>query len=300
MSQSAEQRIRFACQQCDQLLSIGASKVGRTVKCPQCEHVNKVPTLEEAKQQIAARKQRKAAQREAIQESSQDFSQFTVFDQDNEFIFEQDEEGGGYYFDKNIDHTKLAVSRRIVYAQGVLLGVVAIGMFAFGWFVGSATSTPKASPEEDLTPRVVRGTLHFKDSSGRDQPDAGSVVIMVPEESRPGQNDKVDIDGLRPDDPPPDETHPALQRIAVMGGAYARTDANGEYRLQLPKRGKYFLLIISGNTYRSGASDLNKEHLAQMGRYFIRATELLGDNRFRWSEERIGQDVRRDFVFGET
>lgn len=299
MSQSAEQRIRFACQQCDQLLSVGASKVGRTIKCPQCAHVNTVPTADSAKQQIAERKKRKEAKRQKLQESTDDFSQFAVFDQDNEFVFEQ-EGDAGYYFDKNLDLTKIAVSRRVVYAQGILLGVVAIGMFAFGWFVGSATTTPGPSPEEDLTPRIVRGTLTFTDSAGRDQPDAGSVVIMVPEELRPGPDDKVDIEGLRPDDPLPGENHPALQRIAVMGGAYARTDAEGEYRLQLPKRGAYFLLIISGNMHRSGADELNKEHLAQMGRYFIRATDLLGDRRFRWTEERIGQDVRRDYVFGET
>ena len=299
MSQSTEQRIRFACQQCDQLLSIGASKVGRTIKCPKCQHVNTVPPADDAKQQLAQRKERKAAKRQEIQESTEDFSQFAVFDQDNEFVFEQDDDGS-YYYDKSIDRTKVAVPRSVLYAQGVLLGVVAIGMFAFGWFVGSATSTPGPSIEEDLTPRVVRGTLLFKDSANRDQPDAGSVVIMVPEESRPGPDDKVDIEGLRPDDPLPGETHAGLQRITVMGGAYARTDANGDYRLQLPKRGKYFLLIISGNKHRSGANDLNKDHLAQMGRYFIRANDLLGDNRFRWSEERIGQDVRRDFVFGET
>lgn len=298
MSTSAEQRIRFACQQCDQLLSIGASKVGRTIKCPKCQHVNKVPSADDAKQQIAERKKRKEAERQKDRESSADFSQFAVFDQDNEFVFEQD--GGGYYYDKHVDPTKVAVPRKVLYMQGALLGVVAIGMFAFGWFVGSATTSPQQSVEEDLTPRVVRGTLLFKDNANRDQPDAGSVVIMVPESSRPGPDDKVDIEGLRPDDPLPGETHPALQRIAVMGGAYARTDADGDYRLQLPRRGKYFLLIISGNTHRSGADELNKEHLAQMGRYFIRAIELLGDNRFRWSEEKIGQDVRRDFVFGET
>lgn len=299
MSSTAEQRIRFACQQCDQLLSIGASKIGRTIKCPKCSEINKIPTAEQAKQQIAERKGRKEAKRKELEESTDDLAQFAVYDQDNEFIFEQDD-GGGYYFDKHIDKTKVAVPRAVLYTQGALLGVVAIGMFAFGWFVGSATSTPRISPEEDLTPRVVRGTLLFKDSAGRDQPDAGSVVIVVPEDSRPGPDDKVDIDGLRPDDPLPGELHPALQRIAVMGGAYARTDADGDYRLQVPKRGKYFLLIISGNTHRSGADQLNKEHLAQMGRYFIRAVELLGDNRFRWTEEPIAQDVRRDFVFGET
>ncbi len=299
MSSTAEQRIRFACQQCDQLLSIGASKIGRTIKCPKCEHVNQVPSAADAKQQIVERKSRKQEQRKKLEESTDDFSQFSVFDQDNEFVFEQDD-AGGYYYDKNVDLTKVAVPRSVLYVQGALLGIVAIGMFAFGWFVGSATSTGGPSPEEDLTPRVVRGTLTFKDSANRDQPDAGSVVIMVPEESRPGPDDKVDIEGLRPDDPLPDQHHPALQRIAVMGGAYARTDADGDYRLQLPKRGKYYLLIISGNTHRSGADQLNKEHLAQMGRDFIRATELLGDNRFRWTEERIGQDVRRDYVFGET
>lgn len=295
MSQTAE-RIRFACQQCDQLLSIGVSRIGREITCPKCEHKNTVPDKEAAAAQLAERKKRKAARR---QESEEDLAQFEVYDDETEFIFEH-EDAGAYYYDARVDRTKVAVPRTILYVQGALLGVVALAAFVFGWIFGAATSGPRVSPEEDNTPRVVRGTLTYKDENNRAQPDAGSVVILVPQDSRPAPGEKVDVVGLRPDDPLPEADHPGLQRIAVMGGAYARTDAEGDFRLQVPRRGQYFMLIISGNRLRSGGATLNKEHLAQMGRYFVPATELIGQRRFHWSEEKIGRDMRLDHEFGES
>ena len=297
MSQTADQRVRFACEQCDQLLSIGTSRIGRTIKCPKCETPNEVPDEETAAAQLAQRQERKEARR---QQSDEDLSQFEVFDDETEFIVEQ-ESDGGYYYDRQVDQSKVAVPRSILYVQGGLLGFVSLAAFAFGWFVGASTTSPTTANVDDNTPRVIRGTLTFKDDTNRDQPDAGSVVIMLPQDSRPAAGEKVDALGLRPDDPEPDPgTHPGLQQISVLGGAYTRTNADGEFRVQLPRRGTYFLLIISGNTVRSGGEDLDKEHLAQMGRYFVPATELIGQNRFRWSEERVGRDMRLDHLFEKS
>jgi hypothetical protein len=82
-----------------------------------------------------------------------------------------------------------------------------------------------------------------------------------------------------------------------MGGAYARSDAEGDFKLQVP-RGRYFVLIISGNSERASSEELDKTQLAQIGRYFVPATELIGRNRFQWREELIANDKRLDLSFG--
>ncbi len=193
MKQPAKDRVRFACDECDQLLSIGTSRIGQTVTCPKCSCKNTVPSAEAAAAQLAERKRRKQARQE---ESQQDFSQFEVYDDDTEFIFET-EEGEGYYGGK-VDRSKVAVSRTVLYIQGGLLGFVAIAAFAFGWFVGAMTAGPAHSPVEDNTPKVVRGTITYEDAAGQAQPDADSVVILLPQDNRPASGEKIEVAGLRP------------------------------------------------------------------------------------------------------
>lgn len=295
MADAVKKRIKFCCEHCDQLLSIGTSRIGRTIDCPKCGETLTVPNETEAGEQLAGRKTRRDAHRE---EHGEDFSQFTVYDDATEFIFESEDDSEGYYGGR-IDRSKVAVPRMVLYVQGGLLGAVAIGCFLFGWVFGALTSGERDVVEEDNTPRIVRGTVNFLDTENRTQPDAGSVVILVPEDRRPGPDEKVDAVGLRPDDAPPDpEIHPGLQRIKVLGGAYARTDAEGQFRLHVPKRGRYFMLIISANSKRSGGQEVNREHLAQMGRYFVPATDLIGQSQFRWTEEPIARDQRVDYTFG--
>jgi hypothetical protein len=289
MAETAKERIRFACEECDQLLSIGVSRIGQSITCPKCGCSNEVPDADAAALQIADRKRRKEQRRK---ESAEDFTQFEVYDDDTEFVFETDDDDEGYYGGR-VDRNKVAVPRFVLYTQGALLGVVAIAAFVLGWIVGAATSGPAHVAVEDNTPRVIRGTLKYV-ADGTEQPDAGSVVILVPQDGRPTIDEKVPAQGLGPDDQPPEAS---LQRIMVMGGAYARTDVNGAYRLQVPKRGRYFMLVISANAASSGGEDYNKEHLAQMGRYFVQATDLIGGRRFRWSSEEIGRDMTVDYSF---
>ena len=291
MAQTAKERIRFACNECDQLLSIGVSRIGQMITCPKCSSENEVPDAEAAALQITDRKRRKQERRDA----GDDFSQFEVFDDEAEFVFETDDDVEGYYGGK-VDRNKVAVSRFVLYTQGALLGVVAIGAFLLGWIVGASTSTSQPTVVEDNTPRVIRGTLTFNDAAGA-QPDAGSVVILVPQDRRPTIDEKVPAEGLGPDSQPPDDL---LERISAMGGAYGRTDVDGNFRVQVPRRGRYFMLLISAGGPRQSNSDINKEHLAQMGRYFVPATDLIGDHTFRWTSEEIGRDTTIDYAFGES
>jgi hypothetical protein len=73
-----------------------------------------------------------------------------------------------------------------------------------------------------------------------------------------------------------------LLAIAAMGGAYGRSDAGGEYRLQLPRAGRYFVLVVSRSVRRGEDVGMNRNDLAQLGRYVAPATELLGDRKFVW------------------
>ncbi len=297
MAETAKDRIRFACDECDQLLSIGVSRIGQSITCPKCDHRNHVPDADAAALQLADRRMRRDKQK---RETANDASQFEVYDDDTEFIFETDDDDEGYYGGR-VDRSKVAVPRSVLYIQGAMLGVVAIGAFLLGWVLGATTSGPNENTVVDNTPRVIKGTLTYIDNDDRQQPDAGSIVILVPQESPPGADEKVDVAGLGPDEPLPEaDTHPGLQRISVMGGAYARTDAEGAYRLQVPQRGRYYMLVISGNSSRSGGEQLNRDHLAQMGRYFVPALDLIGDRQFRWTTEEIGRDMTVNLSFDKS
>jgi phage FluMu protein Com len=302
MAQTAKERIRFACAKCDQLLSIGAGRIGQSVDCPKCKSPNEVPDVEAAALQIADRKLRKSQRRREDEkgsaagdavDGSEEFSQFAVFDDETEFIFESDEDEQGYYGGK-VDREKVAVPRWVLYTQGALLGAVALGAFTFGWLFGAITSRSGAPVAQHDTPHIVKGALTYDDGNAGEQPDAGSVVILVPD-VKISHNEKIAVTGLRPDDPwRVGESNSSLQQIAALDGAYARTDTDGRFSLQVPRRGTYFMLIISGNATRSGSQILNRQDLAEIGRYFTPATDLIGDRRYEWTRKQIDDDVTVD------
>ena len=121
---------------------------------------------------------------------------------------------------------------------------------------------------------VLRGKLTYVDAQGRESPDAGSVVILLPVDQRPSPGERISPIGLRPDEPISDG-NPRLKQIRALGGAYTRTDVDGAYRLRVPRRGCYMMLVISGNMKRDADARLNKEDLARLGRY-VAASDLAG------------------------
>lgn len=287
--------IRFTCNHCGSRLSVSSRKAGMASQCPKCHHPLTVPTPEPRQRVPDGEAPRESAGPSRDDEAKEDpFAQFIVYDEEPELVYASDEEDvPPYAEDLPIDPTKVAVPRRILYLQGILLGVVALSCFALGVLVGASRSG--GGPEVHVPqPCFVRGTIAIRSGAGDPIPDQGAVAIVVPQDRHPEQ--KAELDGLRPQDPPPDDTHPGLLAIQSIGGAYARTDENGRFELRVPDTGKYYLLVIS--TRRSGSTeDHPKSELAQIGRFFQLTPDLFGGNDYRWQPETIRRDRELNVVF---
>ncbi|MBL7038045.1 MAG: hypothetical protein ISR77_05410 [Pirellulaceae bacterium] len=292
--------IRFACEHCGARLSVSSRKAGARAKCPKCQEPIAVPAPEEDEQPSdAAQEELEADEPTGQQEHEDPFSQFVVYDDETELVYAtEDEEETPYAEDVPVDPTKVAVPRRILYMQGALLGVVAVVCFVLGVIVGMGTSGP--SGDDVAQECFISGKIALGNGGDTSTPDEGAVAIVVPKNEHPEQ--KADIDGLRPQDPQPDEEHPGLQAIRSIGGDYTRADENGRFRLRVRDKGEYFLFVISANRTRS--DDMQPNDLAQIGRFFQLISQLtpdlpdlLGGNDYRWQEETIRRDRELNFLF---
>ncbi len=301
--------IRFQCEHCSAKLSVGSKKSGKRVKCPRCAQIITIPSAEQPSSEDVPAPQ-PAAQQHEQKEHSEDighheqheeqpadhesFSQFAVYDADTEWVYEDSESvaaQSAYEAAQRetapVDRKRLAVSRSVLYVQGGLLGVVAITCFALGILVGWGSAD--GNGERVATPCVISGTVTFAQAENPNEPDDGAIVVVVPRDARPGQGEKLGIEAFRPGSEPLDVTSAEVQALQGLGGNVARTDAEGKFSLRVPDKGNYFVLVLSGNSQRGGAAaDIND--LAEIGRYFLTAADLVGTHSYRWTPEPIGRD----------
>jgi hypothetical protein len=125
-------------------------------------------------------------------------------------------------------------------------------------------------------------------------PDQGATVIVVPEDARPEA--KAAVAPFRPGGAPLDPADPSLAAIQQIGGDAGKADAQGNVRLSVSRSGSYFVLILSAHRDRSGARPA-PQHLAELGRYFASAPELLGNSRYAWTKIRIRENEEISHVF---
>jgi hypothetical protein len=285
--------IRFACTHCGQRLSVHDEKVGKRAKCPKCKQPITVPTSEAAAAQLA---EVRAARAEAELEDA--LAEFVVYDdEDVELIYETEDEPRTAP-SPQADENYVAVPRYIVYVQGILLGFVAVISFALGILVGGSTATNMNTGDADAGPVLLSGRITFRNSGNEQVPDEGGVVIALPATARPEQ--KIDIQGLRPGDEPPGDNHPGVLAIREIGGNIDQVDLDGNFRLQLSEPGRYFVLMLSGHTRAVDGTTPDREHLAQMGRYFTSPLDLIGTHKHFWRNERVLRSSRIDDDFGRT
>ena len=283
--------IRFVCEHCQQRLSVSSRKVGAQSKCPKCKGLITVPTADAAEAQLA---RVKPAEDDTYEDP---FSQFTVFDDDAQWVYETEEAPSVSPAPEStvVDPNKLAVSRRLIYFQGALLAVVAAMSFTLGILVGGATIGSSPGDAGIPQPAEISGKITYAAGGGGRLPDTGAVVVVLPVDVKPEQ--KVPVDGLVPSAPSPAPDDPGLQAITAIGGDYVRADVNGEYRVRVPDHGKYYVLVLSGNARRSPSTELKRSDLAQLGDFFLPAPDLLGQSRYEWSEQTIRRDTTFDVAF---
>lgn len=190
----------------------------------------------------------------------------------------------------------VAVPRRVIVMQGILLGAMGLGGFAAGVFASRGRWTNSAAARQ---PCVIVGTVQYAavNATGESlQPDADSVALLFPRDLRPDRGQKLKVAGLRPQDPPLTEGDPVFEALHTLGGDYARASQQGFYYLKARDAGDYFLLVLSAHARRSPTTPIERQHLAEIGRYVDRAAELLGPLRYEWRELSLRGDERIDVV----
>lgn len=196
-----------------------------------------------------------------------------------------------------VDLSRVSVPRFVLFSQGIALGLVALVAFALGVLAGGGErGSGSANASGSDAPRVFSGKVEHVTSGGTKFPDEGAVVLLLPQQERPATEERPAALGLRPEDPLPPASAPNLQLLKLMGASYARTDVAGQFRVTLPRGGKYFLLVVSHHAARRQGKDVNRADLAALGRYVNSPADLLGDRRYRWRAEEIVRDAEVSIV----
>jgi len=275
--------IKFACENCNQKLSVSSKKAGARAKCPKCGEPIEVPqpsgndTPEEA-----------AEAEPSDDEQGNLFAQFAVFDEETEWVYESEDENhvAAEVEATKIDYNRVAVPRNIIYLQGGLLGVVALLCFIIGLALGRI-SAPTIIVDNGPKPCTISGQVEYIDDSNEASPDVGSVVVIVPVGSRPELSGKINPNNIKPNAEMLISGRTALQQF---GGDLAKVDQQGNYSVNVPNRGEYYVLVVSHNKESSGSNPTN-EQLAQMGDYFADPDDLLSTYTCRWEQRTFRRDT---------
>lgn len=285
--------IRFVCSNCQQRLSVPERKAGSDVKCPRCRHVVTAPTRESAtaRENVVTPPPPSGPSPRANADEPLGLPEFSVEDQAEELIYAPDANPSP---DHGGDSNVVMLPRRVVYLQGFLLGAVALTFFVFGLIVGSR-SVDNTNMAGKGPPCTVSGRVMFQNETRQALPDEGSVVLLVPVSIRP--DTKIPPSGLRPDDPAPATDHPGVAGIRSLGGECTRVNRQGKFRLRVPKANRYYLLLVSRHALRSDREQPTASDLAQLGRYFLPATQLLGKHKYAWREIVLRDDRQFNITF---
>lgn len=294
--------IRFHCKRCGQLLGIASRKAGSEVNCPKCGFPQEVPTEEAAAATLAL------SRAVAVPRGEPDPAELVVYDEypvavetaPNRSPVGRGDNGssGSSAWSASGDaapaeHVPLPEDmilfpRRTFYIHAVLFVLVAVGGFASGFFIGRGAGVEHRQLAEDEAAReqmLIEGRVFYDPGSGQPAPDEQAVALALPESPLPQQ--RLSIQGIRPQDPQPPEDHPTLRAIRQLGGDYGRVSAEGRFQLVVPAEGRYYVLVISAHADRPADVPIDEADQQQIERYFQLGEPLVASSQYRWKLERI-------------
>src|SRR5262245_53966413 len=289
--------IRFTCPHCHQKLSVGQRKAGTTAECPRCKRELTIPLVPAG---VSLGQQHPAVQTASTAPtnvSGAPAGEAAVF------LPEADEFAGLELVYDTAPASNppkapppvadvIVVPRYILYLQGGLIAGVALLAFAIGMMMG-ATCVPPTGPVE--TSSHVTGSVMYA-SGPRQKADVGAVVVAIPiTPHRP--TEKAPVAALRPGDSSPDAESKGEAILRQLGGGYARADANGQFDLDVPSRGRYLLLIISREKQSRSSSAAKAADITRLAPFFDNAAGLIGDHRYRLMQEVIRGNRQLAIVF---
>ncbi len=279
--------IRFYCPRCRGLLSIGSRKTGAEIQCPKCGHSQTVPS-EEAADAALAMEQFSGLETAVV------VPELAVYDDDPVPLdapprrrsaptpVPADPKAKLFYTAGDF----VIFPRQTLYGQAILLPVIALLAFAAGYLIGRGDASYELFLDEQSAGReevLVEGKLVYDPGAGGLEGDEGAVAIILPRDKRPER--KFSVVGIRPHETPL-ESDRTVRGIRELGGVYARADASGSFN-PLILTGKYYVLLISRHADRADDDRLDELDKKQMGEYFDDPSNLIRDQKYRWSIQRI-------------
>jgi len=182
----------------------------------------------------------------------------------------------------------VVVTRSVVIMQGSLLILLALVGFVSGYFVARSYGPASSHTPQ---PSFITGIVQFQRGNERVAADQGAVVLLLPVESSVDRYSKLPVYGLRPQDAGNDANATDSEALRALGGDLCRATGEGFYHLRVRDTGDYFLLYLSAHLERTETEPLDRQMLAELGRYVDRANELIGPNAFVWKRITIEHDL---------
>lgn len=283
--------IRFPCPHCHQKLSISSKKSGAQATCPRCQKELTVPIVQRVAAAVSSTSEPAPPPVAAETDAEDDpYAQFAVYDE-TELVYDTAAPATTAPQTPPLVR-RISLPRYVLLTQGILLGVVALSAFALGLAMGGSFF----GRQTDLAgvPCKVSGTISYA-SAGRTIPDAGAVVIFLPQTKDAGHT--ISSEGLRPEEPLPAAPLAGAEELRNLGGAYTRADDNGRYQVQLAETGTYFVLVLSGHARRGAGQDIQTQDLVKLRRFVENASDLLADSRYQFTTESVRGSRQLNAVF---
>jgi hypothetical protein len=301
--------IRFACPHCRQKLSVAQRKAGEQADCPRCHQPLTIPQPPEEKGSEPKGSGvfggiESATMADVPPPKTPDATS-TPPPVGHEPIFLPDAgefQGLELVYETPATEPPVAVPqasadvvivpRYVIYLQASLLAAVAFLAFVIGIPFGITLA-----PQQSSGPQACKITGSVTHRYGpRNLPDKDAIVIVLPQLPH-GPGEKIPVSGLRPGDPSPETENKGLLILQEMGGGYARTDSSGRFELEVPRRGRYLLLVISRDQRSRSSGDDKAADVRKLRPYFDNPAQLLGDRRYRLSSESFRGDRELTITF---
>lgn len=153
-----------------------------------------------------------------------------------------------------------------------------------GMMVGNLTAPARSDAAADSTTGFaedcrISGLVSFE-KNGRQIPDAGAVVLLLPKRTEP---EKRLAPGLVMPNTFVALDNPTIEGIHIAGGAAVRADADGKFDLLVDRDREYRLLVLSMNRKSQGNEHSEAQQMV-VEKWFAPAEKLIRDNDFQWQD----------------
>lgn len=296
--------IRFCCQRCGQLLSIGSRKAGHRIECPKCGEPLVVPEAQnhdrESPGELAVVSP-PATVPEPIEpadpmpppvvastvESPPGPSPSLI--QAAEILAELHPPATR---DIAVPPGMVLVRRRTMHVQSFFFLALAAASFAAGYYAGSLSpSRPAATgvvaSNIMVEPTMVEGQVIYENGDGRLRGDLGALVVALPEGKVPNAPLTLAGPGPGASRAANAEQQKSVSRLRDLGGAQARVENKGQFTLLL-RPGSYRMLIVSANARRAKGREIDEADAGEMRRLFNSPESLIGPYKYSWGLQSLG------------